>query len=169
MKACSRNRKLLAWLAAGCLEENKAEPLRAHLHQCPGCHDYFDGLIRTAESLRTATASPKTQPPPSLHHRVSRALRQERSAPAFRWNLVLPAIGLAVLILALVLTSPQKRALPPSFPVASSSVIAPTILNYQLAANQSLDKLDAILSEQSRHIQPSSKVYRATDFSAAAN
>jgi anti-sigma factor RsiW len=166
MKVCDRNRKALVWLAAGCLEDDKAGPLRDHLDQCPGCRAHFEELARIADKLRSANAAEEIQPSPFLHRRVNRALRHEKQSPGFRWSLAIPAIAMAVFVLMIFHTAPRK-------PVVSLAItpgeMAPTIMNYQAIANQSLDKLDAVLDEQSRRIEPAMKLYRAGDFALAAD
>ena len=165
MKPCLRKRKSLAWLAAGCLEQNKAEPLRAHLGQCAGCRDYFESLTSLAGQLRPANL--QVQPSPFLHRRVMGALRQEPSAPVLRWSMALPAVALAAVVLAFILPWRQKPAVPVPATVPAAEM-APTLLNYQLVANQSLDQLDALLTRQSRPAQPALKIFRAADLSGAA-
>jgi hypothetical protein len=162
MKVCERNRKSLAWLAVGCLDDAEAEALRAHVGQCAGCRGYLEELTTVAGQLRAAEAARELRPSPFLHRRVTHALREQRRGFGFRWGLLIPVAGLAALVISLFLgQSPAPRVSLPKPTAAAARELAPTILNYQIAANESLDKLDAILAEQAAGFQPPAAVYRA--------
>ena len=155
MKVCSKNRKALAWLALGALEENQAPALRAHVASCAGCRAYLAEMERVAENVRAAQAPRDVEPSPFLHRRVRRALRPEAGRPSFHWRLAWPVLALLfVLLLTLPRTHPVAR------PVAAAGKCDPTILNYQLAADQSLEKLDALLTEQGNRALPAAPIYR---------
>jgi len=49
----------------------------------------------------------------------------------------------------------------------SESDLAPTIANYQMVANQSLDKLSDLLTRQGNKSLPPAPVYTAASFAAA--
>ena len=51
MKPCSKNRKLLAWLALGNLDDKQATALREHVATCEGCRSYLDELDAAQEPV----------------------------------------------------------------------------------------------------------------------
>ena len=160
MKVCANNRKPLAWLAIGALEEAQAGALRAHLEACPGCRDYLRQIERAARQLREAEAAPVAEPSPFFHQRLRHALREAPPRPIFGWRLALPALALAVVLL---LTSRPLHVAPAPrpAPVASAEDMDMTILNYQIAADQSVEKLDRLLTEQANRGLPAAPLYRA--------
>jgi anti-sigma factor RsiW len=159
MNVCAKNRKALAWLALGLLEENPAQALRAHLASCAGCRAYLAEMERVAENVRAAEAPPDLEPSPFFHRRVRRALRPGPPRPAFHWRLALPALAL---LLFLLLTLARTRPVAP--PAAAAGNFDPTILNYEIAADQSLEKLDKLLTEQGNRAVPAAPIYRAGSF-----
>jgi anti-sigma factor RsiW len=159
MKVCSKNRKALAWLALGALEENQAQALREHLASCADCRAYLAEIERVADNVRAAQAPPDVEPSPFFHRRVRRALRPEPPRPLFPWRLAFPVLAL---LMFLLVTFPRTR--PPARPAAAAGNFDPTILNYQIAADQSLEKLDKLLTEQGNRALPPAPIYRTGSF-----
>lgn len=155
MNVCAKNRMALAWLALGLLEENPAQALRAHVASCAGCHAYLAEIERVAENVRAAEAPPDIEPSPFFHRRVRRALRPEPPRRVFPWRLAIPALALLLFVL---LTIPRTH--PPVRPAAAAGNSDPTILNYEIAADQSLEKLDKLLTEQGNRALPAAPIYR---------
>jgi hypothetical protein len=169
MKPCSRNRNLIAWLALDELDVRKARELRTHLEDCEGCRRYLAEISNVTEKLGTVEIAPDVQTSESFHRRVVARLRAEKSrsvwetlAMQFRgtmlnWRFALPMIGAAAALIA-ALTIYERRpgvASPPVKPDGKSVSVAdlksdlpPTIANYQMVANESLDKLDELLTRQ---------------------
>jgi hypothetical protein len=171
MKVCAKNRKALALLALGALEAPEAELLRAHVASCSGCRGYLQEIEHVAEQVRAAEAPPEIEPSPFLHRRVRNRLLAERPRANFSWRLVVPALAAMVFLLFIL---PRSRTLappsaPPPGPTEIVKTIDPTILNYQIAANQSLEKLDAILTEQGNRALSATPVYRAGNLGNAAD
>jgi anti-sigma factor RsiW len=54
MKPCSKNRKLLAWLALGHLDAGRATILREHLATCDGCRCYLEGIAKVTARISAA-------------------------------------------------------------------------------------------------------------------
>ncbi len=161
MKACAQNREALTLLAVGALETPETRALRAHVASCAGCHGYLREMERIAETLRAAKApQQEMEPYPFLHRRVRHTLLMDRQRPGVSWRVAIPALA-AMALIALVL--PRIRTVVPLAlrPVVTEREFDPTILNYQVAADQSLDNLDALLTEQGNRALPRMPIYRA--------
>ncbi len=116
-----------------------------------------------AEKLSAAEAPQEIETFPFLHRRVRHALHKERRRPELSWRLAIPTLtAMAFLVFFL----PRTHTIAPPTPqhVTVARNFDPTILNYQMAANQSLDKLDSILTEQGNRALPPMPVYRAGSF-----
>jgi hypothetical protein len=91
------------------------------------------------------------------------------------WRLVLPAFAVVVMALAVVVALPRHPALPlpadPATPFVSASGsdydLAPTLANYQMMANQSLDRLSELLTRQGNKSLPPVPLYTASSFQLA--
>jgi hypothetical protein len=87
----------------------------------------------------------------------------------------LPAIALVVIALFAMVAPPHHPAqsLPatPAVQVAtasgSESDLAPTLANYQMIANESLEKLSEVLTRQGNKSLPPAPVYTASSFQLA--
>jgi hypothetical protein len=170
MKACAEHKKELALLAIDALEEPAAESLRAHVETCLGCRSYLRELDEVAANMRRAEA-PETDLSPFLLRRVRPRLLEERPLPKSPWRLLVSAAAAIVFILFIYPRVHPKVALPPPTPAPVSAVksIDQTVLNYQMAANQSLERLDAILTEQGKRPLPATPTYRAGSLGDAAD
>ena len=181
MKPCSKNRKLIAWLAVDALPASQAGDLRAHIQDCPGCRRYLDEISSVSKSLSTAELPPDIQASASFHGRIVRALVAEAARspwqrlvawlnPAWlNWRLAVPVV-IGVVIVGVALSVHQHAASgPPTQPIARagpapirSSDLPPTLSNYQLAADRSPEALDELLAAQARRIPGSAPVYTAS-------
>jgi hypothetical protein len=169
MKPCPKNRERIAWLAMDALAIKHEHELRAHLEICAGCRSYLDEISAVAGRLRAAEPQPAIQPSASFHGKVigEVAMAQRRSAVEtllpqiwFRWNwrIAVPAAGAVALIIATWwFAAPRDERPMPSrlanLPFATpelKSNLEPTFANYEMAARQSLDKLDELLTEQGK-------------------
>ena len=168
MKPCSKQRKLIAWLAVRALDARQECNLRAHLNVCAGCRDYYQQVCDTAKNLAASDINAEIDPAPDFHHRVLNALRAEETTPAWeifvermtdrflRWRVALPATGAMAVLLALLFLLGRDRNVsrpvteaPHAFPPANLRAdLPPTFANYQMIANQSLDTLDELLLRQ---------------------
>jgi hypothetical protein len=182
MKQCSKNRKLIAWLALGALEARKAASLRDHLAGCEGCRRYWEEISNVTEGLAAASAF-NLEASEFFHHRVAEKLKAvesssvlENVAAWFRgsmlnWRVVLPATAVLVIALFAIITPRPNPAVSPSVQVVSKSSTGsdmdPTLANYQIIANQSLEKLSELLIRQGSKPLPPVPVYTASSFEPA--
>ena len=183
MKPCHQNRKLIAWLAANALDARQTRQLRLHLETCEGCRQYLAEISNVTEKLVTAEVNPNLQVSERFHRQVAQKIRSakpeslvETLAAYFHekelpWRVVLPTVAALVLVIGFSVVTwprPTKNILPP--PASQRAVttsdadeeLAPTLANYQQAANQSLDHLDALLTQQSKRALPALPIYTAS-------
>jgi anti-sigma factor RsiW len=179
-KPCLTKRKEIAWLALGELEAAPAGRLRAHLEHCEGCRRYYDEIANVSGKLEVLQTSPEIEAPGTFHSRVMRQLRASDPLPwwkrlfpdgfQFNWQPVvvmafpvLAFVGLAV-IGAIQLRSPEVPSRLPQPPAASAldEKLPPTLSNYYMVANQSLDKLDELLTRQGNRTAWPAPVYTAS-------
>jgi len=186
MKPCSKNRKLIAWLALDALEARKAAALREHFVLCEGCRRYWEEISNVTEKLAAAPDS-NLEASRLFHHRLAEKLQAAESSSLLErlaawvggampnWRLILPAFAVLVMALAVVVARPRHPALPlpadRATPVVSASGsdydLAPTLANYQMIANQSLEKLSEVLTRQGSKSLPPAPVYTASSFQLA--
>ncbi len=182
MKPCSRNRKRLAFLVVGDLEPKEARAIRAHLETCEGCRTYLARISEVTRQLSTARTRTDIETRAPFHQSVLRALRAEESMSSWKtvtarvqsavlnWRVAAPALtAITVAIVSLaawlwhpggsVPVSPQMR---PALAAASPADPAPTVANYQLVANRSLDELDELLARQAKRHRPFAPLYTAS-------
>ncbi len=178
MKICEKNRKAIAWLALDALEAKEAAALRAHLADCDGCRKYFDEVSGTAKKLEAAAPEADVQAPAHFHRQLMGRLQAEQPVSAWdellaalNWRVAVPAMMVLLLAILLVLAQrpgPTTASVnPPTVPVAvaAATVVndpAPTAVNYQLAAAQSLTKLDELLTREGNESLPPAPVYTAS-------
>lgn len=185
MKPCSKNRKLMAWLALDALEARKAAALREHLAHCEGCRRYWEEISKVTEGLAAAAPDSNLKAPEFFHHRVAEKLQAVESGSVlenwwFRgtmrnWRVALPAIAvLGIALFVMVAPRPHPAVAPPTPPTvqgvspsSSESDLAPTIANYQRMANQSLEKLDELLTRQGNKRLPPAPVFTASSLELA--
>ena len=187
MKPCAQNRKLNAWLASNALDARQTRQLQAHLETCEGCRRYLAEISNVTERLVAAESNPDVQASEIFHQKLAGRLRAAKPdsigeilAAYFRgtllnWRVALPAIAALVVIGVTVAVWRQSPVVPSpsraSTQTASVSDIdddlAPTIANYQRVANQSLDKLDALLTRQGNRPLPSMPIYTASTLGLA--
>lgn len=187
MKPCSKNRKLIAWLALDALGARKAAALRDHLALCEGCRRYWEEMSNVAEGLASAAPDSNLEASEFFHHRVAEKLQAVESSSVLEnlaawlrgtmlnWRVALPAI--AVLVIALfAMVAPRHhpgRSVQAPLTVqvvsasSSESDLAPTIANYQMVANQSLEKLSELLTKQGNKSLPPAPVYTISSFELA--
>ena len=181
MKPCAQNRKLIAWLALNALEAPQARQLRAHLETCEGCRRYLAEISNVTEKLAQTETNTDIQASENFHRTVACRLRTTK--PDFlgeiltayfarlNWRVALPVIAALVLAGVIIGTWPQPPkvvSLPQALLTsAANNDLAPTIANYQRVANQSLDKLDALLARQDIRVSPPMPVYTASTHSLA--
>jgi anti-sigma factor RsiW len=188
MKPCSRNRKLLAWLALDELDARRAAALRAHIQTCDGCRRYLEQISSVTQRLAAAELTPDIQASESFRQRLAGRLRAEQSgslwvtvaaqfaAARLNWRVALPVIGAAALVIAMLSVLVRQPAVTPPTPISVQAVrpptpetdLSPTIANYQRAANRSLDELDDLLTRQANRNLSPVPIYTASMFALAS-
>ncbi|MGA2801253.1 MAG: hypothetical protein ABSE97_02610 [Verrucomicrobiota bacterium] len=91
------------------------------------------------------------------------------------WRVALPAIAVLLLVCVTVailrqqpnVTSPPRTSIQTASVSGADNDLAPTIANYQRVANQSLAKLDALLTKQGNRALPPMPIYTASTFGLA--
>ncbi len=185
MKPCEKNRKLIVWLSLNALEARQAQPLRSHLETCEGCRRYLAEISNVTEKLAEAQTTSDVQASESFHRKVAGRLQAAKPDSLWKilaaylarlnWRVALPAVAVLVVIgvtVAILKQQPDVSS-PPRTGTQTASVseadsdLAPTIANYQRVANQSLAKLDALLTQQGNRALPSMPVYTASTLALA--
>lgn len=187
MKPCSRNRKLIAWLALGALDARKAAALREHFALCEGCRRYWEEISNVTETLASAQPDSELEASECFHRKVAAKLQTVEVSSVLEdlaawlpgsilnWRVALPAIAvLAIAVLAMVAPRHHPAASVSAPPAAqavsasdSESDLAPTIGNYQMVANQSLEKLSELLTRQGNKNLPPAPIYTASSLTLA--
>src|ERR1039458_5892015 len=187
MKPCAQNRKLIAWLASNALDAGQTRQLQAHLETCEGCRRYLAEISKVTKKLVAPETNSNVQASESFHRKVAAKFRAAKPdslgeilAAYFRgtllnWRVALPAIAGLVIVGITVATwrqppevSSSPRAGTQTAPVSDAdNDLAPTIANYQRVANQSLDKLDELLTRQGNRALPSMPIYTASTLALA--
>src|ERR1041385_279293 len=189
MKPCSNNRKLIAWLALGALEPRQERSLRAHLETCAGCRGYLHQISKVTDRLAATAIRSDIETSPSFHRRVVSRLRLEESREATvlaqlraafsSWRVALPATAAAIAVLIAVLSLSARR---PGIPLPAPTDIQaqaagtpgakqdlnPTLSNYQMVANRSLEKLDELITRQGNRNPAPTPIYAASPPSRAS-
>jgi anti-sigma factor RsiW len=165
----------------------QARQLRAHLETCEGCRRYLAEISNVTEKLAAAEANSDVQASESFHRKVAGKLRATKPdslgeilAAYFRgtrsnWRVALPAVAALVVVgvTTAIWLQPPKVSLSPTAVIQTASVsdadidLAPTLANYQRVADQSLDKLDALLTRQGNRALPSMPNYTASTLAPA--
>jgi anti-sigma factor RsiW len=182
MEPCSRNRRLIAWLALDALDAQKAAALRAHLARCEGCRRYWREISSVTETLASAQPDSNLEASELFHHKVAAKLQAVEASSVLEdlaawlrgsilnWRVALPAIAVLAIAVAALVAPRHHPASSVSAPPAvqavsasgSESDLAPTIANYQMVANQSLEKLSELLTRQGNKSLPPAPVYTAS-------
>lgn len=186
MKSCSKNRKLIAWLALDALDARQARELRAHIETCGPCRRYFEEFAAVKEKLSAAESSSDAEPSESFHRKLAARLRAEQprslwetlaaqvAAVRLNWRIALPVSAAAALVIAtmVILVRPPEVS-PPAQTIVQAAPpqslerdLSPSVSNYQRAANLSLDELDALLTAQARKRRPPAPIYTASILAA---
>jgi hypothetical protein len=185
MNPCAKNKRRIAWMAAGVLDETQAEALRPHLENCPGCRSYWNSLCNLAEQLVRASDLPPAHLPPSFHERVGQKIQpREKTAPLFHWvglrhwlfvERRLAAIAGVIVLGAGVLLGIQslrggkqhRSVETTTIHQAAPSVTPPhTLASYRRAAEISLENLDTLLAKEGTGNASEMKTFTVSSLSA---
>jgi anti-sigma factor RsiW len=185
MKPCAKNREPIVWLALNALDARQARPLRAHLETCEGCRRYLAEISNVTERLAEGEATPDIQASEIFHQKVAGKLRAAKpDSPGeilaaylalLNWRVALLAIAALVVVgvtVAIwrqppVVSLSPKAATQTALASGADNDLAPSLANYQRAANQSLDKFDALLTRQGNRALPSMPTYTASTLALA--
>jgi anti-sigma factor RsiW len=165
MKPCRRNKKLIAWFALDELGPHERAELVAHLRECKGCQSYLEEMRFVSLQLNMVSsvaanerAIPCLSGPLRTRSRERRARQYASPSVGPLWRLAIP--GFAILALALLVVAKLERTpvdqitrTPVAQIVSRTGAVEdslPTLSNYRAAANESLDKLDQLLTRQAQ-------------------
>src|SRR5580658_4177230 len=103
MKPCFGNRKQLALLAIGGLNDEREDTLRAHLEACPGCRAYLTEISRFAVKLKAIELPSEIRASDEFHRKTLALIESSGRGEApsfgvallrlFNWRLALPAVA----------------------------------------------------------------------------
>jgi hypothetical protein len=190
MKPCAKNRKWIVWLALDALDARQRRELRAHIEACEGCRRYLEETSEMTQALKEAQISAEIETSEAFHRTVARAIRAGESrslwevvaapfrGPPPKWRAALPVLGamaLAIVVLSVLASRSRFGRVPSSAPSSLRAVAAaglnrdlpPTLANYQMVANQSLEDLDALLTRQGNRNRAPAPIYTASTFALA--
>jgi predicted anti-sigma-YlaC factor YlaD len=182
MKPCVKNQKLIAWLALDALEARQALVLRDHLTKCEACRQYLKEITSVTTKLAAVETASDVHTSGSFHQRVASRLNSSKPNSVWgevseklawlNWRMIPPIIA-ALLVAAVVLSVEwQHSAIPPQNRHTAhiepaqdmNQIVPPTMVNYERAANQSIEKLDKMLTEQGNQNFSRSPIYTALPF-----
>jgi anti-sigma factor RsiW len=172
MKPCLNYRKKIALLALETLDPVQERDLRTHLEHCPACHAYWQEMSALTATLASAQRPvPDLETSESFHQRVVRAVRGDgRSSmdllfqrwSSVAWRVALPVAGIGAVVVAVLSLSmrhpsilQRSTAVFHSAPAIQVVDLEPSVSNYQMVANESLDRLDELLTRQGNRNLPS--------------
>jgi len=181
MKPCSNYCKRIAWLALGALDSREERELRAHLPTCPGCRNYLEEMSGVSEKLSACRISPDIHASESFHQKLGRRLKAQEAGSRWavlvpRWKIALPVVGAAAAVVTalLLVVRPPAGSSPSPAPMKSATAmppakgdLPPTISNYRMIANRSLERLDELLTTEGNRNPPPAPVYTASSLSRA--
>lgn len=159
-------------LAAGELAPEQAELLRSHARTCPACARYLREMSSLSETLQTAAVEPAVEASDLFHSSVVRKLRAqnaigrswfEQLTSIEKWGVAAAAlaVGLAVLsgVFAKLSHSPPRHIAENTVTSYVEPEPAPTLSNYQIVANRSLEEFDGLLTRQANRGLPPVRLY----------
>src|ERR1043165_7834666 len=134
MKPCSKNRKLIAWLAVDALDAREAATLRDHLAHCDGCRHYWEEISQVTTTLTVPPPNSNLEASASFHRRVTEKLSAAEPDPLLTylavgfwktmlgWRTVVAALAVVIITLVFI-TLPTRQ----SNPISSTSMIQPRL------------------------------------------
>ncbi len=175
MKPCLQRKKALALLGLGELDSSATNELRAHMETCAGCRGYWEEMKALGQRLTALESGQALPASESFHCRVMREIQGNgqsgrRAAsnflPRLRPIWLAAAAALVVGLVWMLHPRGERGMIPPAkIAVAAASPhareMAPSLANYQSAADRSLEELDAMLNRQASRPIPSAPVYTA--------
>ncbi len=184
MSTCSIYREKIVELSLNTLDDRLANALREHLGHCADCQQYLFEITGTRDALNAVQIRSDIETSEAFHRRIAAQINREETASPLQnillqlasvranWKLAFSLVGATALIavgLVIFVAQSGDRATPkPSVAVKTESrtnrkaELAPTVGNYQMIANQSLEKLDELLMEQGNRRQVLAPLYTAS-------
>lgn len=173
MKACRNTRKAIVLLVAGELEPREAERLRAHSKICPACAHYLQEMTAVSEALLAGANQPDVEASASFHSAVVRRLRSREPAAGWhwfeqltsieKWGLAAAALAVGLIVLSAIFVrlshGPPSDMIKNNVPSRPEPELAPTLSNYQIVANRSLEEFDGLLTRQANRALPRAPLY----------
>ncbi len=181
MNPCSTNRKPIALLVVDALNASEARELRAHIQTCEGCRAYLQEISDVTQKLGAFEVRSEIQTSEAFHQRVVRSLRAEETASPLsslltqlrvamsNWRVALPVAGATALLVAAFVFFMRPSPVTNIVNVSPPNVKTerdPTISNYQMIANRSLEKFDELLNRQATRNSSAGPIYTASMLSA---
>ena len=182
MKPCSNNRKQLALLAVDAIHPTEQRALRAHIQACDGCRAYLQEISNVTQKLATVELRSEIQTSETFHQRVVRSLKAHETASMWsllaqlrgtllNWRVALPLVGATALLIAAFFVFGRPSTVPApniaqTSPPNVKAELDPSISNYQMVANRSLDKLDELLKRQATRNPSPGPIYTASMLAA---
>lgn len=186
MKPCSNRRNAIALLALDEVEGQEAEELRSHLQSCEGCRNYFREISAVTRKMADVEMTSDVETSEAFHRKVMSRLREQQSAGLWDvvkmvgrridWRVGLPVTAVWILFICAFYfhLAPFKVApgsIPPrpaqiAAPDASANV-APTLGNYEMAANQSLQTFDELLNLEATKATSGARDYTVSELTMA--
>ena len=174
-------------LSTDALDARQERGLRSHLETCEGCRCYLEEISSVQEELTAAEIRSDIQASESFHQRVVGALRAEATGSAWEtaaaqfratwlnWRVALPLIGATVVFIVAWSIFLRRPGVPSPAPTDADAVLTPsvksdldpTIANYQMVANRSLEKLDELLTRQGNRNPSPTLIYTASALARA--
>lgn len=185
MKPCSNRRKAIALLALDELDARDAGTLRSHFRSCEGCRQYFEEISVVTKRMTSVEMTYDVEASDAFHRKVMFRLRGKEAKSLWEivrlvgkrihWRLGLPVTAVLVIIIAIRVqvhvsnVAPKPIGRPAQIVAAAdaSAAVAPTLGNYQMAADQSLQKFDAFLNREATKTIPGGPVYRVSALTMA--
>jgi hypothetical protein len=169
----------IALLALNELEDRQAQDLRSHLQSCEGCRRYFEEISVVTEKMAAVENTSEIEASSAFHRKVVAQLHAQESPTGrkiagmlgnlLNWRLALPATAICVMLMIdariqrqISNIPPQPRVPIPTHIVSADPDVPPTIGNYQMAADQSLQKFDELLNQEAKQGPPPIRAYTAS-------
>lgn len=187
MKPCVGNRKRIALLAVGALDARESLELRAHLQQCDACQQYQEEISNVTARFNASMVPSDVEASEAFHRRLTNAIKPEEPISAWEgivawlqdrvlnWRVALYGFTALLMGVALLVHYRRQPAIPDpvvaTVPATTSPTIEsdlePSIRNYQIAASQSFEQLDKLLTKQARQNPASAPIYTASALNLA--
>src|SRR3954469_24909852 len=167
MKPCPSNKRLIAWICAGALNDHRRSGLEKHLQSCPGCRAYHLQMSNLTVRIEEQSALPQSKLPEGFHERIVRKIADSRAPRAGllgaiehcwrdgrRETVIGVSLGLTILIFTFVVLQHQAVRSRPGLIVRIEPPAAkerpPTLASYRAAAESSSEALDELLARENK-------------------